>query len=256
MRLFDRMDPRRLDLRASLRDPRGEWLVRVTLQRVGVPVMAMVDVSASMQFGAQRSKLDISADFLEALGASAFRLGDTCGMITFGAGPEHALDDRSYLAPVLSRGAGHRMAAVVRDMNVRGKPPAPHHAAGLADAALRLSGRPSLVFVISDFHWPLDMLTTALDLLPQAFVVPVVVWDPAETTPPARDGIMVLGDAEARAHRTLWMRPGLRAAWRAAVIERRADIHAFCTARQIRPFFMQGHFDADAMSEYFLEART
>src|SRR5512141_1812863 len=70
MSLYDRPDPRRLDLRASLNDIRGDWLIRVNRQRAAVPVQVMVDVSASMGFGAPRSKLQIVADFIEALGQS------------------------------------------------------------------------------------------------------------------------------------------------------------------------------------------
>src|SRR5437868_1472218 len=83
MSLFNRPDPRRLDLRASLRTLREDWLVRVNRQRAGVAVRALVDVSASMGFGGQRPKLHVVADFLEALGLSAFRVGDAVGMMAF-----------------------------------------------------------------------------------------------------------------------------------------------------------------------------
>src|SRR5512141_2004802 len=72
MSLYDRPDPRRLDLRASLRSLGGDWLVRVNRQRAGVPVHVIADVSASMSFGSRRTKLDVAADFVEALGQSAF----------------------------------------------------------------------------------------------------------------------------------------------------------------------------------------
>ena len=81
MSLYDRPDPRRLDLRASLRDIRGDWLVRVNRQRAAVPVQVIVDVSASMGFGSPRPKLQVVADFVEALGQSAFRVGDALGMV-------------------------------------------------------------------------------------------------------------------------------------------------------------------------------
>ena len=42
MSLYARPDPRRLDLRASLRDLSGNWLVRVHRQRASVPVHAIV----------------------------------------------------------------------------------------------------------------------------------------------------------------------------------------------------------------------
>ncbi|GAC1433579.1 MAG: hypothetical protein NVSMB6_31120 [Burkholderiaceae bacterium] len=41
-RLFDHPDPRRLDLRASLRAGRDEWLVRAHRQRASIAVYAMM----------------------------------------------------------------------------------------------------------------------------------------------------------------------------------------------------------------------
>ncbi len=69
MRLYDRPDPRRLDLRASLRNIQQEWLVRVNRQQTSIPVHAVVDVSASMSFGSRRSKLEVAAGVYRSAGA-------------------------------------------------------------------------------------------------------------------------------------------------------------------------------------------
>src|SRR4029453_5688588 len=99
--LYDRPDPRRLDLRASLRDVRGDWLVRVSRQRAAVAVQVVVDVSASMEFGTTRWKREVAADFVEAGGASAFRVGDALGMAAF----DERERDELFVPPMLSRGA-------------------------------------------------------------------------------------------------------------------------------------------------------
>ncbi len=83
LNLFDRPDPRRLDLRASLRDPEQRWLVRVTRQRAGVPVYLLADVSTSMRFGSGASKLERVAEFARSLGDSTFRTGDSLGLLAF-----------------------------------------------------------------------------------------------------------------------------------------------------------------------------
>lgn len=243
--LFDRPDPRRLDLRASLRDIRGDWLVRVHRQRAAVPVHVIVDVSASMAFGSVRPKLQAVADFVEALGLSAFRVGDALGMAAF--------DERErmdlFVPALLSRGSGTLMASLLRNCTAGGS-----GAAGLEQAALHYTGRAGLIFLVSDFHWPLDRLERTLDLLASAYVVPMVVWDPAETQPPAENGLLSVWDVESRSQRTLWMRPSLRARWIEAVEQRRMDLTERLARRNIRPFHMNGDFDGEAMSRYFLEA--
>lgn len=243
--LYDRPDPRRLDLRASLREVRGDWLVRVNRQRVSVPVHVIVDVSSSMSFGAPQSKLQVVADFVTALGQSAFRVGDALGMLAFDA---HERNDL-FVPALLSRGVGEVMGSMLTSCESRAG-----SGEGLEEAALHLAGRHGLIFLASDFHWPLDRLDGALDLLTHSYIVPVVVWDPAEIQPPTRDGLIPLRDVESGGRSTMWLRPSLRARWREAVERRRAELNSLFAARGIRPFYMSGEFDNEALSQYFLEA--
>jgi hypothetical protein len=240
--LFDRPDPRRLDLRASLRNIRRDWLVRVTRQRANIPVHLVVDVSWSMSFG---GKLAVAAEFAEGLSQSAFRVGDALGMIAFDSRERRDL----FMPPLLSRGVGGVMASMLRRCEGGAG-----SVDGLEDAALHLAGRHGLLFLLSDFHWPLDRLGAVLDLLTPAHVVPMILWDPAETEPPGRDGLALLQDAESRARRTFWIRPKFRSGWREAVRARRAELNRIFASRGLRPFYVEGEFDGEAMSQYFLEA--
>jgi hypothetical protein len=254
MSLYDRPDPRRLDLRASLRSLTDEWLVRVNRQRAGVAVRAIVDVSASMNFGGRRPKLHVAADFIEALGLSAFRVGDAVGMMAFDKEERADL----FVPARVSRGMGSIMAASLRDVaGVAQMPGARDSAAGLEGleaVASQLAGQQGLIFIVSDFHWPLERLGAVLDLFAHASVVPVIVWDPAETEPPERNALASIRDAESGARRTLWLRPRLRQQWRQAVAQRRAELNAFFATHAIRPFYVEGAFDGDALSRYFFEA--
>lgn len=243
--LYDRPDPRRLDLRASLREVRGDWLVRVNRQRVSVPVHVIADVSTSMSFGVPTSKLRVVADFVSALGHSAFRAGDALGMFAFDA---HERPDL-FVPALLSRGAGDVMASMLA-----GCTGTAGNSDGLEEAALHLAGRGGLIFLASDFHWPLDRLDGVLDLLAHAYIVPLVIWDPAEVQPPKHDGLMPLRDLESGRRSAIWLRPSMRARWHEAVQRRRAELNAIFTARGIRPFYISGEFDSEALSHYFFEA--
>jgi hypothetical protein len=246
-RLTDAPDPRRLDLRASLRTPGDDWLVRVHRQRVGITVQAVVDVSASMRFGTPRSKLQVAADFVQSLGASAFRAGDAAGLLAF---DEHWRADL-FLPARHGRGIGEAMAA-----RLAASAGGAGGIVGLQEAARQLAGRQALVFVVSDFHWPLDGLRGVLDALAHAHVVPLVLWDAAELAPPRGDGLARLADAESGRQRTLWLRPALRRAWHDAVQGRREALARAFAARGVRPVFMVGGFDADALTRHFLGGLT
>jgi hypothetical protein len=258
-RLLDHPDPRRIDLRASLRDVNGDWLVRIARQRVAVPVHALVDVSASMRFGARRSKLAVVADFVEALGHSAFRAGDPVGLLAFDAGEREDL----FLPARHSRGVGSVMAELLRTSPASGPDPKPHTAdplSGLRHCAARLAGRRGLVFLVSDFHgMAVEALAELLDLLTPAVVLPVLVWDPAEAAPPAADALLAVNDAETGVRRTLWLRETLRRDWRGAVAARRAELRALFDARALPPFELidgEGRFDAEALTRHFMESVT
>ncbi len=248
--LYDRPDPRRLDLRASLRSLRGEWLVRVNRQRAGVSVHTIVDVSASMSFGSG-SKRQTVEDFLESLGLSAFRAGDALGMLAFDSRERSEL----FVPPRLGRGVGSLSLERLKQFWARqaDSRSQANDGQGLERAAMRLAGREGLVFIVSDFHWPLQRLSAALDLLTQAHVVPLIVWDRAESEPPAGNGFALLRDSESGAQRTLWLRPSLRARWREAILQRREQLERIFAANFIRPLYLQGGFDAEAVSKYFLE---
>jgi hypothetical protein len=92
-------------------------------------------------------------------------------------------------------------------------------------------------------------------LLAHAYVVPIVVWDPAEIEPPALDA------PRAAARRGVRRASHAVAASQAAqpvARRRRAPANGARTdcsaAHAIRPFYVVGAFDAEAMSQYFLEA--
>ena len=246
-RLFDYPDPRRLDLRASVRAARSEWLVRVHLQRVAVPVVVIADVSASMRFGTRQTKLQVAADFVEALGYSAFRVGDRLGMLAFDAGER----DDLFMPARNGRGAGNLLATMLRECasSTSGR----GGLEGLRRCVTRLAGRQALVFVVSDFHWPLAHLPAVLDMLVHACVVPMVVWDEAEIAPPRNGPLLAVNDAESGEERMVWLRSGVRERWLEGVARRRAELAGIFGPRGIRPFYVESAFDPEAMSRYFLE---
>lgn len=243
-RLFDLPDPRRLDLRASLRAGRGEWLVRTFRQRAAVSMRLLVDVSASMQVGAPLRKQDIAAAFAEAAAYSAFRMGDAVGLTAFDAGCREDL----FLPLMRSRGTGQLMRSLIASAT-----PGRSAGCGLEQAARELAGRRELIFLVSDFHWPLEATARALEMLSQAWVVPLVVWDPAELAPPEADGFMMLRDAETGAASPVWLNARLRERWKSRIAERRRDLDAMFGASNLLPIHLHGGFDPAELSRYFLE---
>ena len=77
-----------------------------------------------------------------------------------------------------------------------------------------------------------------------------------EIEPPRQDGLVMLSDAESRRTRTLWLRPALRTRWRDAVAARRSELDRLFGVHGLRAFYMQGGFDAQALSNHLCETQA
>lgn len=246
--LIDAPDPRRLDLHASLRDPFGGWRVKVHAQRMSVPVTMVADLSASMGFAgtdaqAGRRKLDVVADFVDSLAWSAWRTGDSFGFV----GCDGAVNEALLQPQTRQRGAGSVLAHALRRHVPDGR-----SALGLLEAPRHLSRQRSLVFLVSDFHLPPELVDQVLDGLSAHEVVPVVLWDPHEFGPSARRGLLPVVDPETGRQRLVWWRPALRVRWQAAQQAQRERLMQQLQARRLSPLVIEGAFDAEAVTRHFI----
>ena len=236
-------DLRRLDLHASLRDPFGQWIVRQYSLRLALPVLLLADVSASMAFAGQPPRQQVLADLAESLAASAWRQGDSFGLV--------ACDSRVrtdlLLPPTRARGAGSALAARLRALVLDGA-----SSRGLLLASRYLPQRRSLGFLVSDFHWPLADLRAVLRSLAPHALVPVVLGDAQEAVPATPRGLLSVLDAETGRRQRLWWRPALRERLADAQQQRRAALQHCFAAHRLRPLFIDGAFDADAVTRHFL----
>jgi uncharacterized protein (DUF58 family) len=234
-------DPRRFDIAASLRDPFNQVMVRVYTQRGAVPVRVLADVSASMAFSGHCRKMDLLADFTESLALSTYRNGDPLAF----TGCDSAIRDDLFLPLTRSRAAGGLIAAKLRKLVPTGG-----NSRGLIRAAEHVPPTRGLVFLISDFHFPIPMLDRLLRDLALHTVVPVVVWDSAEAVAP-RYGMARIYDPETGAERIILLRPALARRLRLSVAARAQALTSCCAHFGVAPLFLKDRFEADAVTRYF-----
>jgi hypothetical protein len=235
-------DPRRLDLRASVTDPFETWRVRLYEQRSAIPVYALADLSGSMDFRGAHPKMAVLADFIEGLAASVHRSGDALGLLAAG----EQLHPGFCLPLSRLPGPAFRLAAKLRRLR-------PHVSGGrgLVQAGRRLPGRRCLVFLLSDFHWPLSQVRDLLAGLSRHDVVPVVLWDEGEALPGA-SGLARLADLEGGGQRLLLLRPALRERLAERLRQRRERLVRLFRQFGREPLFLTHGFDADRVTQHFL----
>ena len=240
--LQDGRDPRRLDLLASLRDPLRRLLVRRYRQRASIRVQVLADLSASLGFRGRGERMATLATLVSALGYSAGRAGDAFAFI----GCDERLREELVLPPTRARGAYIELAARLRDFVPRGR-----GSEGLLEALPMIGSRHSLVFLVSDFHFPLALLDALLTGLTRHRVVPVVLEDSAEAEPATAFGLVRVMDPETGEERTLLMRPALRRRLRVRAEERREALHECFLAHGTPPLPLGDRFEIDRVNDYF-----
>ena len=237
-------DPRRIDIRQTIRDPLEQVHVRLFNQKSATPVYAVCDLSGSMNFGHGRRKIQLAAEIAESIAHSATRAADPFAFIGF---DDVVREDWMSTMSVKPHRA-FELTDRLKDYH-----PGAVSSRGLVDIFRYLPRERSVIFLISDFHMPLEQLEEALPMLLRHQIVPIVLWDSAEYRTLPEFGIASVADAETGAKRTLFIRSKLRERIIQSFEDRRATINAMFMRFDMPPFYVEGNFDADALSEYFYQ---
>jgi hypothetical protein len=241
--LIDGGDARRLDIRASIRDPFEQWQARVFTQRSAIPVVVINDISASMTFQGRHDKWDNLCSFSRTAAWSASRNGD---LFSFIACDDHVRED-------LFLPASLRKSAVLdlQDRLAKMRPAERAGAQGLLQAHRWLPQRRALVFLVSDFHLPFEMIEALLTSMRMHDVVPVVLWDPIERQVPQGRGLLRLQDSETGRHRLIWLRPTVRQRWQEKLEAHQHMLTRIFASHGRPPLLIKNAFNADEITHYF-----
>jgi uncharacterized protein (DUF58 family) len=235
-------DPRRIDIRQTIRDPMEQVYVRLFNQKSATPVFVICDLSGSMNFGAKKRKIKLAAEIAESIAQSASEHHDPFGFIGF---DEKVREDWISTTSFKSHHA-IAMAESLKDFH-----PAPVNCNGITEVYRYLPRERSLVFLISDFHMPNDLLEEGLSNLLKHYIVPVVLWDAAEYRNLPEFGLANVTDAESGEKRTLFIRKQLREKIIQSFENRREEIYELFMRFDMPPFYVEGDFDPDLMTDYF-----
>jgi len=241
--LLQRPDPRRIDLRVSVRDPFEGLYVRRFEQKSAVSVYALVDVSASMGFRGETDKMRLAADLVSVIAASARRAGDAFGLI----GCAEEIVPELYVPATRTRGGEAEMVETLRSYVPQGS-----GTQGLLKAASLIGGRRKLVLLISDFYMSHEETEAVFAALSGHDIVPIVLTDTTEIERLPRWGLMSLTDLEIGRRRLVVMRPSLREAWQRRSERRRAELRAVAARFGRAPFEVRDVIDWDGLGGHLI----
>lgn len=242
--LVDFPDARRIDIGRTIRDPAEQVHVRIYNQNNAMPIYAICDLSGSMSFNGRQSKMALAAEISASVALSAQQAGDTFAFFGFDRIAREDWQVRSSYRmqdayDLISRLAEYQPEAVGSE--------------GLLEVCDYLGQGRGLVFLISDFHMPLEALENCLNTLSNHHVVPVVLWDAEEYRVLPRFGFSTIIDPETGEQRTLLFRTALKKRFEQAFAQRKAALEALFLKYEMPPHFVQDGFDAQAISAYFYQ---
>lgn len=245
--LRDHPDPRRLDLRASMRDPFERLWVRDFYLNTAFKVIVLLDASDSMGYIGEVNRMQVAQDIAAQLALSAYRSGDAFGVFAANQMPLRS----ATLPPRVNRSAWLWVCQHLAKLQPQGS-----SADGLLQIAPALPQRRSLVFVVSDFRWAAGRCRQLFKQLSHHDVVPVMLQDPAEMTALPTRGMATLRDMESGATRFVWMRPALRQKIEAVRMQHAREVEHVSRLFGFKPFVVRGAFDAARLNQYFMERRA
>ena len=241
--LLDHPDPRRIDVRQSLRDPFEAIHVRRFEQKSAVAVTMLLDVSASMSFAGRTRKMRLAADLASVIAASARRTGDTFSLIAC---------DETVRADLLVPATRSRASEAEMTANLRSFAPKGRAASGLAEGARMIGPRRGLVFVVSDFLLPEPELASVFEALSAHDVIPVVLADSSEIDALPSWGLVSLTDLETGRRCLVVMRPSVKAEWQRRSEARRSFFRHLAQRYGREPFEVVDRIDWDALGAALL----
>lgn len=244
-------DPRRVDVRASLRTIPQQLMVRTFLERGAIRVFALLDVSSSMQFQGTGDLRQQMTELASAIAWSTTRQGDAFGLL--------AADDNVQTALSVPTGYQQTLAQQVATQcthfwQQRSGARQRYQSGAMPQAAAALGAQRALVFLISDFYWSAELLTRTLAACEGHDVVPLVLRDPAAFEQVPAFGWARVRDMETGQETGLMMRPALQARMHAHAKQQRALLSATFARHGTRPpLWLAPQWRPEQLSQHLLE---
>ena len=242
--LLDYPDPRRIDIRQSMRDPLEQIYVRIFNQRSATPIMIITDLSSSMNFGAEKTKLKFTSEIATVILNSVTSRKDAIGFIGFN---DHT--ETEWWAPLSYR--PHRTKLLIEKLKDYQPKNSGHQ--GIKRIPQILPNDHTLVFLISDFHMPINDIEATLSKLNKHTVVPIIIWNKNEYEGLPDFGIVTINDSESGEESTIFLRKKLKNNIIKKFSDRKKELKNIFMEYNSPPFFVEDSFNPLDMTQYFNE---
>jgi uncharacterized protein (DUF58 family) len=249
-------DPKRIDIRASVRTVPRQWLVRTYLERAAVRVYAIIDVSSSMFFAGETNMRQQVTEFVASLAWSANRQGDAFAMRGADDHEQAALQVLPSFQPGTAQAVALQLTAYWQQAATSGNANG-RSAKAMPETMLSLGPQRALVLLLSDFYWPEALLQQTLQAGQHHDVVPVVLRDRTATAGLPGFGWARLRDMESGEQRSWMLRRGLHQQIDQHDQQQKQALNArFLKAGTRSPLWLNPGWRAEEVSRHLMESMS
>jgi len=238
-------DARRIDIRATIHNPFDEIFVRRFEQRVSIDVYAIIDSSRSLSYQGQTSKAVLIRELCVTLARSVRRTGDRFGLVVCGADINEAL----FIPASNRRSIEEDIANYLSSLRFDDA-----NANGLLQISTGLTGKRKLLFLISDFLLPDNLLRRVFEDLHEHDVIPVLVKDSAEDLALPDFGFMHMRDLETHKEQLIFMRPSVKQEWIKKVSDHEEKVARLAREHGRSLVVLKDIFDPEQFSQAILDS--
>jgi len=251
-------DPKRIDIRASVRSVPRQWLVRTYLERAAIHVYAVLDVSSSLFFQPAAAQLTSTmrqqiTEFVASLAWSVTRQGDAFGLRAANDREQASLLRLPSVQPGTAQQVSQQLGAYWQQALAQSQQQG-QGATAMPAAIESIGAQRALVFLISDFYWPQTLLQQTLKAAQAHDVVPVVLRDRAAMQDLPAFGWARLRDMESGAERSWMLRRCLHQRIQAHAEQQQQALNALLVNAGTRaPLWLGPDWRAETVSRHLME---
>lgn len=226
-------NPARVDLARSLVDPFETLYVKTFRQQSELDVVTLADGSHSML---NADKANMLSDAVECISRSVFDASDKA---------------HSFLLTetITTKADQTEWQSLINDL---AESDHSQTASSFEQLYYEVPQQRSLIFVVSDFHWPEQQLKSLLSKLSAHIVVPVVIWAEADNKDYPLWRFIQVQDAESGEQHLLFTTPCQKRQLAQAFTERKAKLNNIFNVFGHRPLWLTDAAAAPQFNRYFL----
>ncbi len=236
----DHPDLTRLDIKNSITDPYENIFVKTYNLNNPINLIALCDTSSSMSV-VKKNNLIIK-DLSKIIAASAIEHGDRFSMLCY----NDVITNKLMLEP------GNNLQYInqwIDEVELNSKKSSSN---AVEDINKYLPEEKSLIFWMSDFHYPLDKIEKILNHLSSHHIIPLFISSEGEIKRLPKYGFRKFIDSESNIENEIFLRPSIKEKILGDYKDTKDKIFRIFSKKQLKQIVVNECIDIENIKKYFL----